>query len=339
MSVTIKDVAKLAKVAPSTVSRVIANNPRISEQTKNRVREAMESLGYHPNYNARSLANRSTQSIGLVMPSSVDKVFQNPFFPEVIRGISTKAHEEDFAIYMSTGQSEQESLEGVERMIHGGRVDGVIILYSSIDDKIMSFLQKEKFPFSVIGKPYNNFTQITHVDNDNVQAGKDVTDYLIQLGHKRIAFVCGSLDSVVSIDRILGYKKALQNAKITYQEEYIVKEEFLHDGGVKEISRLMSLQSPPTALIVKDDLLSFSIMSTIDNMGYSIPKDLSIVSFNNLMLSEFARPPLTTVDIDIFKLGYHAADCLLDQIKNPGQDAKQVIVPHRLVVRQTSQRI
>jgi DNA-binding LacI/PurR family transcriptional regulator len=339
MSVTIKDVAKLANVAPSTVSRVIANNSRISEETKKRVREAMETLGYHPNYNARSLAIKSTRAIGLVMPSSVDKVFQNPFFPEVIRGISTKAHEREFAIYMSTGQNEQEIYDGVERMIHGGRVDGVLLLYSRIDDKIMSLLQEKKFPFSVIGKPFNNAEQITHVDNDNYTAGKDVTEYLIQLGHKHIAFVCGSLDLVVTIDRVLGYKKALEDANIPYQDDYIVQEEFLQDGGMAGFMKLMSLPTPPTALIVKDDLLSFSLMGTIDKIGLSIPKDISIISFNNLMLSEFTRPPLTSVDIDIFKLGYHAADCLLDQIKNPEQEAKQVIVPHKLIKRQTCQHI
>jgi DNA-binding LacI/PurR family transcriptional regulator len=339
MSVTIKDVAKLANVAPSTVSRVIANNSRISEETKKRVREAMETLGYHPNYNARSLAIKSTRAIGLVMPSSVDKVFQNPFFPEVIRGISTKAHEREFAIYMSTGQNEQEIYDGVERMIHGGRVDGVLLLYSRIDDKIMSLLQEKKFPFSVIGKPFNNPEQITHVDNDNYTAGKDVTEYLIQLGHKHIAFVCGSLDLVVTIDRVLGYKKALEDANIPYQDDYIVQEEFLQDGGMAGFMKLMSLQTPPTALIVKDDLLSFSLMGTIDKIGLSIPKDISIISFNNLMLSEFTRPPLTSVDIDIFKLGYHAAESLLDQIKNPEQEAKQVIVPHKLIKRKTCQHI
>jgi DNA-binding LacI/PurR family transcriptional regulator len=339
MAVTIKDVAKLANVAPSTVSRVIANNPRISEQTKKRVREAMESLGYHPNFNARSLAIKSTKSIGLVMPSSVDKVFQNPFFPEVIRGISTKAHEKEFAIYMSTGQSEQEIYDGVERMIHGGRVDGVLLLYSRIDDNIMTLLQEKNFPFSVIGKPYQHSEHISHVDNDNFRAGKDVTEYLIGLGHKHIAFVCGSLDLVVTIDRVHGYKKALEDADIPYKDDYIVQEEFMNDDGMAGLIKLMSMQNPPTALIVKDDLLSFSIMGMIDKMGLSIPNDLSIISFNNLMLSEFARPPLTSVDIDIFNLGYYAAECLLDQISNPDQEVKQVIVPHKLIKRQTWQRI
>jgi DNA-binding LacI/PurR family transcriptional regulator len=339
MAVTIKDVAKLANVAPSTVSRVIANNPRISEQTKKRVREAMETLGYHPNFNARSLAIKSTKAIGLVMPSSVDKVFQNPFFPEVIRGISTMAHEREFAIYMSTGQNEQEIYDGVERMIHGGRVDGVLLLYSRIDDKIMTLLQEKKFPFSVIGKPYHHSEHISHVDNDNFRAGKDVTEYLIKLGHKQIAFICGSLDLVVTIDRVLGYKKALEDANIPYQDEYVVQEEFLNDSGMAGFKKLMTLPAPPTALIVKDDLLSFSIMGMIDKMGLSIPEDISLISFNNLMLSEFTRPPLTSVDIDIFKLGYYAAECLLDQLDSPDQEVKQVIVPHTLIKRQTCHRI
>ncbi|MFC3883475.1 LacI family DNA-binding transcriptional regulator [Bacillus songklensis] len=339
MSVTIKDVAKLANVAPSTVSRVIANSPRISERTKKRVREAMEYLGYHPNFNARSLANKNTQAIGLVMPSSADKAFQNPFFPEVIRGISTKAHEKNFAIYMSTGQTEQEIYDGVVAMIHGRRVDGILLLYSRVGDRIISLLQEKKFPFSVIGKPSKGAEQITHVDNDNFKAGMEATDYLIQLGHERIAFVGGSLDLVVTIDRMLGYKKALGDADILYRDDYIVQEEFLKEGGREAIMGLMSLQTPPTALIVTDDLMSFGIMGSIDEMGLSVPEDISIVSFNNLMLGEFAKPPLTSIDIDIFKLGYQAAGCLLDQIENSDQEAKRVIVPHKLIKRQTCQRL
>ncbi|MDX5475429.1 MAG: LacI family transcriptional regulator, partial [Bacillaceae bacterium] len=149
MSVTIKDVAKVANVAPSTVSRVIANNPRISEKTKKRVREAMEELGYHPNFIARSLANQSTKVIGLVMPASADKTLQNPFFPEVLRGISTAAHDKQYALQMSTGVSEEEILEGVIQMVQGRRVDGIIMLYSRVEDKVINYLQNSNFPFVV----------------------------------------------------------------------------------------------------------------------------------------------------------------------------------------------
>ncbi|MDR7071975.1 LacI family DNA-binding transcriptional regulator [Fictibacillus barbaricus] len=339
MSVTIKDVAKLADVAPSTVSRVIANNPRISEKTKRKVKEAMDYLGYHPNFNARSLANRSTQAIGLVMPSSADKTMQNPFFPEVIRGISTMAHEQEYALYMSTGNTEEEIFEGVVRMVQGRRVDGIVMLYSRVDDNIMAYLQEQNFPFTVIGKPFKNAEKITHIDNDNFKAAQEMTEYLLSKGHERIGFVGGNLNLVVTIDRLLGYEKAIRKAKLPLKDEYIVHEEFLKEGGQEAIKELLALENPPSALIVMDDLMSFGILHTLNELGLSVPDDISIVSFNNVMLSELSSPSLTSVDINIFQLGYEAAKGLLDCIQSPKHNPKRVTVPYKLVERQSCRTV
>mgnify|MGYP005845750491 CR=1 FL=1 len=333
MAVTIKDVAKLANVAPSTVSRVIADNPRISEKTKERVREAMAELGYHPNFIARSLANQSTQAIGLVMPSGADKVFQNPFFPEVIRGISIGAHEKQYALHMSTGVTEDEIFEGVVHMVQGRRVDGVVLLYSRVEDEILNYLQEKEFPFVVIGKPFKHVEEITHVDNDNYRVTKEVTEYLIGLGHDRIAFVGGNLNFVVTVDRLLGYEKAIRNANLKFRNEYIVHEEFLKEGGQEAVTELLSLADPPTALVVTDDLMALGVLNTLNEMGIVVPDDISIVSFNNALLSEISRPPLTSVDINIFHLGYEATKSLIQKVENPNEPVKRIIIPARIVKR------
>jgi DNA-binding LacI/PurR family transcriptional regulator len=339
MTVTIKDVAKLANVAPSTVSRVIANSPRISEKTKERVRKAMKELGYHPNFIARSLANQSTQVIGLVMPSSADKVFQNPFFPEVIRGIGMGAHEKQYALHMSTGATADEIYEGVVQMVQGRRVDGVVVLYSKIEDEILTYLLEQNFPFVVIGKPFKNVDQITHVDNDNYRAAKEATEYLIQLGHERIGFVGGNLNLVVTIDRLLGYEKAIRNANLEYRDEYIVHEEFLKEGGQEAVSELMSLKNPPTALVVADDLMALGVLNMLDEMNIRVPDDISVVSFNNVLIAEIARPPLTSVDINIYQLGYEAAKTLIEKIEKPDSPVKRTIIPHKLVKRLSCKKI
>jgi len=333
MAVTIKDVAKLAKVAPSTVSRVIANNPRISEKTKKKVREAMDELGYHPNFIARSLASQSTQAIGLVMPSSTDVVFQNPFFPTVLRGLSEGAHEKHYALYMTTGKTDNEILDGVTQMVQGGRVDGVVLLYSKIEDKVLMYLQERGIPFVVIGKPFKHMEEITHVDNDNFRATKEVTEYLIQLGHDHIAFVGGNLNLVVTVERLLGYEKALREAGISLNDEYIVHEEFLREGGQEAVRELLSLKVPPTALVVADDLMALGVLNTLDEMGIKVPEDISIISFNNVLVSEMSRPPLTSVDINIFDLGFEAARSLIQKIENPKEPIKRIIIPHQIVKR------
>lgn len=333
MAVTIKDVAKQANVAPSTVSRVIADSSRISEDTKQKVRNAMKQLGYHPNLNARSLASQSTQLIGLVMPSSSDVVFQNPFFPTVLQGISEGAHEKKYALHMTTGKSEKETLEGVVNMVQGKRVDGMILLNSKVEDNIITYLKERDFPFVLIGKPYKNAEQITHVDNDNFRAMKEATEYLLKHGHRKIAFIGGSLDLMVTVERFLGYERAMSNANITLRNEYVINEEFLIEGGQEAVRKLMSVTHPPTAIIVADDFMALGVLNTLDELGIRVPEDISIVSFNNVLLAEMAKPPLTSVDINIFELGYQASKNLIQMIENNSEPVKRIIIPHKLIER------
>ncbi len=333
MAVTIKDVAKLSNVNPSTVSRVIADSPRISEKTKKKVKAAMEELGYHPNFNARSLVNRNTQAIGIIMPSSAENAFQNPFFAEVLRGISSMAHEKKYSLYMSTGGTPEEIFEAVKSMVQGRRVDGIILLYSRTEDRISEYLKQIDFPFVVIGRPYDNETKIFHIDNDNFLAAKEVTTHLIKNGYKRIAFIGGSLDLVVTIDRLQGYKEALKEAEIPVLDDYIVHVEFQKEGGKEAVVELMSLSKPPTALVVTDDVITFGVLSTFDEMNIKVPDDISVISFNNVMLSEFSSPPLSSVDINIFQLGYNAVKCLVDLGIEAREEAKRIIIPHKLIIR------
>src|SRR5690625_2519062 len=166
--VTIKDVAKATGVSPSTVSRVISDSPRISEETKRKVRKAMKEMGYHPNISARNLVAKSTKSIGVILPSSADKALQNPFFPEVLRGIGSIAYEMEYTVTLLSGKTEKEIYQEVKRMVNGRYVDGIILLYSLMDDPVIDFLYKKNFPFVVIGRPYNYVNEITHVNNDNI---------------------------------------------------------------------------------------------------------------------------------------------------------------------------
>lgn len=333
MPVTIKDVAKAANVAPSTVSRVIANSSRISEETKKRVRDVMKELGYHPNFIARSLASQSTQAIGIVLPSSGNLAFQNPFFSEVLRGISEGVNQKHYALQLTTGKTDKEIYDDVVRMVQGRRVDGIILLYSKANDRIINYLRDLQFPFVLIGKPYTDTEKITHVDNDNISAAKEGTEYLLNLGHHYIGFIGGSKELMVTADRLQGYKLALETANIPIREEYIIHEEFLLKGGQQAVEELMSLKNPPTALLVVDDLMSLESLRTVYAMGLTIPDNLSIVSFNNALFAELSNPPLTSIDINIFDLGIEAVKNLIEKIENPKDPTKRIIIPHRLIKR------
>lgn len=337
MSVTIIDVAKRAGVSPSTVSRVISGHPRISAATIRKVKEIMEDMGYHPNVMAKSLVSKTTNTIGIVLPRPAEELFQNLFFPEVIRGIVTQSTRSAYDLMMATGITEREELEAATRLVKGRRVDGILLLHSRKQDPVERFLREENFPFVLIGRS-DDHPDILSVDNNNVQASCDATRHLISLGHKRIGFVSGPPNLIVSKDRLEGYLGALAEAGLQANPEWIVEGEFLQESGYRAMSFFMSLPERPTALVVIDDLVAFGVLRGLTELGYKVPDDLSIVGFNNIQLTELAAPPLSSVDIGIYQIGYTASQTLIHRIKGEKAIQPRVIIPHRLVVRESSSK-
>ncbi|OAB45361.1 LacI family DNA-binding transcriptional regulator [Paenibacillus glacialis] len=337
MSVTIKDVAKKAGVSPSTVSRVLSNHPRISRETSRKVKIILDEMGYHPNIMAQSLVSKTTNSICVILPKSAEELFLNSFFMELVRGIVTQANRSGYDVVLSSGGSEQEEIDVVSRLINGKRVDGAILLYSRKDDPVVEFLHSNNHPFVLIGRS-DKYPDLLSVDNDNVQAAYDATKHMISFGHKRIGFVSGPPNHVVSIDRLKGYQRALEESGLEMRKDWIVEGEFLQESGYRAMSFFMSLPERPTALVVVDDLVSFGVLRGLHELGFKVPDDLSIVSFNNISIAEFSNPPISSIDIGIYNLGYTASQALIQSIQHQGetQFQKRHIIPHRLVIRESS---
>jgi DNA-binding LacI/PurR family transcriptional regulator len=335
MAVTIIDVAKRAGVSPSTVSRVISGHSRISPATTKKVKEIMQEMGYHPNVMAKSLVSRTTQTLGIILPRPAEELFLNLFFSEVIRGIVTQSTRSGYDLMMTTGTSEREEVEAVTRLVKGRRVDGIILLYSRRSDPVIAFLEEQGFPFVLIGRS-EEYPDILSVDNNNVQASYDATRHLIAQGHKRIGFVSGPPNLIVSKDRLSGYMQALEEAELEAHSEWIVEGEFLQESGYRAMSFFMSLPERPTALVVIDDVVAFGVLRGLTELGYKVPRDLSLVGFNNISMSELATPPLTSVDIGIYQLGYTASQALIRTIKGETTHQNNLIIPHRLIVRESS---
>ncbi|HSP20978.1 MAG TPA: LacI family DNA-binding transcriptional regulator [Planococcus sp. (in: firmicutes)] len=339
MAVTIKDVAKRAGVSPATVSRVIADNPRITGKTKEKVREVMEIMGYYPNFQARNLVAKKSQTLGVIMENSAALAFQNPFFPEVLRGISTRAHGSQYGLYLSTGATQEEIYREVVEMAQGRRVDGIILLYSKIGDPVMEYLCQSGIPFAVVGRPFKDPRAVSFVDNDNINNAKEAVEYLIGLGHRHIAFVGGAADFVVSLDRLEGYKQALSQHGIPFDAAYTVNQEFMYGNEREAIRRLMALEIPPTAIVTHDDMVAYEVIGYLEDLEISVPEDVSIIGFNNHAISRHLKPPLSTVDISIYDLGLHAAELVLEKITDESVPPKQVVVPSRLIERGSCRRL
>lgn len=336
--VTIKDVAKKANVSPSTVSRVISDSPRISEETKKKVRRVMDEMGYHLNYNARVLAQQKTRTIGIVMKKSSSDSLHDPFFPEVLRAISSYCNKEDYNITLTTGETEEEIFEDVEKMVRGKRVDGMIVTYSKRNDKVIPYLMESDIPFVLVGSPSEAADQIIYVDNDNVKAAESATEYLINLGHHRIAFIGDDLDYEVSVARLTGYKQALLKHQLPLEDDYMLNPK-TKDQIEEIVLKLLELKTSPSALVVTDDLVALKVLQVCRKEGIEVPKELSIISFNNSIIAQVSTPELTSVDTQVFQLGYEAAKCLIDEINEPSAYKKSIIIPTVIKERESCEKL
>jgi len=331
MSVTIKDVAKLANVSPSTVSRVLADNPRISDPTKQRVYKAMKEMDYHPNAIARSLVSKTTKTIGLILPNSDEDLFVNPFFIQIMRGISHYAQKKGYYIMYTYSNDEDQELEYIASLMNSRRVDGIILPVVRKDDKCIAYLKQADYPFVVIGKPENS-QGVLWVDNDNFHAMNSVVNYLIQKGERKIAFIGGPPTLNVTINRLEGYKKAMENIGVKIDENMIQVAEFTEKSGYDAMKRILRKEAP-TAVVTTDDLIAFGASKAISEIpGLNI----SIIGFNNTPLASYRNPTLSSVDINSEELGYFAVKLLINKLENDKEYINNYIIDTKLVERDST---
>lgn len=333
MPITIKDVARLAGVSPSTVSRTCSNHPSISLQTKERVRKAMQELGYEPNFQASNLVNKNSRTIGIVLPISETEVYQNSFYLEMMRGIGQFCNQKQYMNTLVTGSSEEELLRVIRSMNNSGQTDGFILLYSKQDDPILEYLYDEGMTYVLIGKAYLHANQTIYIDNDNILAAKEATDYLIRLGHKRIAYLGSDSRHIFTQDRKRGYQMSLLEHDFPLNPDYYIEQPFIPHENSYEMERLLSSDNPPTAILVSDDILAVALTKTVTSLQIKVPEELSILSFNNSLFAKLTIPQLTSIDVNSYQLGIEAASQIINHIENPNLLATKIIVPHRIVER------
>lgn len=336
MAVTIKDVAQLAGVSPSTVSRTCKDHPSISEETKEKVRQAMQKLGYEPNFQASNLASQNSRTIGIVLPPSARETYENSFYLEAIRGISSFCNQKQYINTVVTGNTEEELLSVIKTMSRSGQVDGFIVLYSKQDDIVINHLYNEGFLYVLIGKAYQNINQTIYIDNDNILAAQEATEHLIKQGHKKIAYLGGDNSLMFSADRRAGYQLALTTNGIAINPKYCQELPFKKKDQIRAINELLTSKDRPTAIVVCDDILAFTLEDICEELKLSIPKDIAIVSFNNSLIAKLATPKLTSIDVNSYQLGIEAASQMINHIENPNLMATKIIVPHHLIVRESS---
>lgn len=339
MAVTIKDIAKLTGVSPSTVSRVCNNNPSISRETRERVQKAIQELGYELPVPQDAQPAFVPKNIGVILPPSARDAYENTFYLKALRGISQICNQRRTSTSIITGQDYEEVLHSVQTLHRGGRVDGFIVLYSRKNDIVIDYLCEQGLLYVIIGNPSDLAGQTICVDNDNLLASREATDYLYALGHRRIGFITGKTDFVHVSDRRDGYRLSLMLHGLTASENCCIEMEGGSSGSNPELVQLLQRSDRPTAFLVSDDILALTLERTCSRMGLSIPDDVSIIAFNNSLYAQLASPQLTAIDIDSYSLGREAANQLLNHMENPNLPATRVIVPHTIVQRSSCTRI
>lgn len=330
MMATIKDVAKRAGVSPSTVSRTLKDSPAISEETKVKVRAAMDELGYVPNSAAQMLATGLTHSLGVVLPPLTDREkISQPFYMEILTAINEEASCNSQVVSIATGATLEELVRQVELMHRQKRADGFIILYSENKDPVKDYLLKERVPFVVVGAAVDNTDKVTYIDNDNKGLGKEAVNYLRTKGHQKIGFVTDDLFGQVGQERYQGYIEATKVFNLEAYPELVFSSRNI--DSLKE--NLESNQL--TALIVIDDLIALRFIQWLNNQGVRVPKDYAIISFNNSTFAEIMHPFLTTYDINIKELGRESVLRILDLLKKPKTKAQKITIPFKLIERES----
>lgn len=338
LAVTVKDVARHAGVSPSTVSRVCNNHPSISKETRDRVQRSIQELGYElPT--AQDLPQISVRHIGIILPPSQKEAYENAFYLKAIRGISQVCNQRQVALSIVTGKDYEEVLQSVRTLHQGKTADGFIVLYSRKNDPIVDYLCEHGLLYVIVGKPIELANQTVCIDNDNLTAGREATDYLYGLGHRRIGYIGSKSEFMYASDRRTGYQLSLLLHDIPARTDYCIEMEGIHSDGNVSLRQLLAQPDRPTAFVVSDDMLALALERVCVQMNLTIPGDISIIAFNNSLYAQLASPQLTAVDINSFLLGQEAANQIINHAENPNLTTTRIIVPHTIVERNSCRRI
>lgn len=325
MKATIKDVAKAAGVSPSTVSRALHDNPRISQTVRDRVKRAAQALDFHPNQMAKSLVSRETRIVGIVFPGDVSKNLGNPFFPSVLQGLGHAAEERRYHLLLVAGGGAVSTAEASRQAVASGYVSGLILLAAEDVPSEMADV-----PVVVIGHP-REAAEWYSVDNNNVEAGRAAARYLLAHGHRRIMLLGYDRRYIFTTDRCRGYEQALCEAGVPLRRDWVVAGDALQQpDGLEAVFRA---KDRPTAAVCMDDALAIGLTGILKGMGLEVPGEVSVVSFNNTDAARYNIPALTSFEIDPYRLGKSAMELMVDVLRGKADIPKSIEVPFTLVER------
>ena len=324
---SIKDVAKLAGVSTATVSRTLSMPEKVSERTRMRVLRAVEDTGYRLNTAARQFRRQRTETILVVVPD-----IGNPFFSNIIQGIETEAQRQGYRVVLGESDSSQRDTASYAGYMRQQHADGAILL--SVDGAEEFATESQNMPV-VMACEYLPKSPFPTVRINNSQAAMDAVSYLIDLGHRRIAYINGPADSPLCKDRLRGYKRAMKTAGLAIEPQWVAAGDYSPESGRLAAIELLQLKNPPTAIFTASDPMAIGALRAAAELGVSIPGKLSLIGFDDIRFAEYMSPSLTTVHQPREAIGHTAMQKLAKLLRGEAV-AAQTILEHELIVREST---
>ncbi len=332
---TSRDVAKLARVSRTTVSFILNNVPgvSISEATRKRVLDAAKKLNYSPNVAGKKLVSGKSYTIGLVLCQSPEQIYTDAFLPQVILGVEQAAMEQGFHVLLKP--VDPNDTGGYARLIAENHVDGIFLSGPRQEDKALMTLHRQHVPIMLMGQLPD--TDIPFVDIDTTAGAELAVDHLIERGHRRIGMITNApLDYTSAQQRRDGYLRALKKAKLAVEKALIKEGNYTPASGFEAMKTLLQMEPLPTAVFVASDVVALGAMLAIKEAGLRIPKDIAVVGFDDIPLAEYYDPPLTTIRLPAFGLGWAGGERLIRIIQGEGLKDASLLLESKLITRQSS---
>ena len=326
---TLEEIGRLAGVSRSTVSRVINGHEDVSDDVKERVLQVVEDTGYRPNRAARSLVSSRTGLLGLVIPSGLHNLFQDPYFGRLVQGITRAANAAEQTLSLFLFEDRHEEIELYDRVIANGMVDGVLITATSMQDPVAERMQRDDTPFVMIGRPDGD--AIPYVDVENREGARKATEHLISHGGRRLATIAGPSNTTTAVDRRNGFLDAAAAADIDVASGLVEEADFTSRGAYDAMERLLAHE--PDAVFCASDTMAIGAMAAIEAAGLSCPTDIAVIGFDDLVAPHQTTPSLTTVAQPVQETGEKAVGLLLDVLDQEPEEPPRIILPTSLTVR------
>jgi LacI family transcriptional regulator len=333
--VTSFEVAEKSGVSRTTVSFVLNNVPgiSISEATRKRVLQVAKELNYHPDSTGKKLASGRSNTLGLVLRQSHEQVFADALLPQVLMGIEQAASEQGFQVLLKP--LEPENKDGYMRLVHENHVDGIILSGPRQEESEIIRLHHEGLPVMLMGQlPESG---LPFVDIDAVNGSTLAVNHLIEQGHRRIALITNAaLEYTSAQQRRLGYLNALKGASIEADETLMLAGNYTPASGFKAMQKLLEVPARPTAVFVASDVVSLGAIRAIKQAKLRIPQDIAVVGFDNIPMADYFDPPLTTVSIPAYGLGWASGERLVRLVQGEVLEQDGMLLESELVIRNSS---